>query len=208
MADKILWTYIILDLLFVGSGALLLGFALNTKASTSQAPTISSVSANLLLLSTPLNAAIGNAVVIFFSFLLSIPAMTLSTTRGWLKLHGYMVVISGIFTLVIGLDIWFGTLRSKESLFDTWNKQSDTVHIPAFVTDSTCPNAIVAATMPGCSAAFVKFDGLFLDVIFTAAFGIVGLDVALIFGIAMLNKDRKERERYRFIDEKNGMGAF
>lgn len=117
--------------------------------------------------------------------------MTLSTTRGWLKVHGYMVVICGIFTLVIGLDIWFGTLRSKESLLDTWNKQSVTVQsllqeelsccgyfnstsIPAFVTDSTCPNAIVAATMPGCSAAFVKFDGLFLDVIFTAAFGIVG----------------------------------
>ncbi|KAJ8066828.1 hypothetical protein OCU04_004210 [Sclerotinia nivalis] len=225
MADKILWTYIILDLLFVSSGALLLGFALTTKAGTSQAPIISSVGTNLLLEGTPLNAAIGNAVLIFISFLLSIPAMTLSTTRGWLKLHGYMVVVCGLFTLIIGLDIWFGTLRSKESLLNTWNAQSPTTQsllqeelsccgyfnstsVPAFVTDSTCPNAIIAATMPGCSAAFVKFDGLFLDVIFTAAFGIVGLDVAVIFGIAMLNKDRKERERYRFIDEKNGMGSF
>ncbi|CAD6445591.1 ffff26a6-a3b4-4a1b-a4a4-17e94fafff14 [Sclerotinia trifoliorum] len=225
MADKILWTYIILDLLFVGSGALLLGFALNTKAGTSQALSIASVGTNLLLEATPLNAAIGNAVLIFISFLLSIPAMTLSTTRGWLKLHGYMVVVCAIFTLVIGLDIWFGTLQSKESLLDTWNAQGPTTQsllqeefgccgyfnstsAPAFVIDSTCPNAIIAATMPGCSGAFVKFDGLFLDVIFTAAFGIVGLDVAVIFGIAMLNKDRKERERYRFIDEKNGMGSF
>lgn len=55
MADKVLWTYIILDLLFVGSGALLLGFALTTKAGTSQAPTIASVATNLLLMGTPLN---------------------------------------------------------------------------------------------------------------------------------------------------------
>ncbi|KAB8294780.1 hypothetical protein EYC80_006742 [Monilinia laxa] len=209
MADKILWTYIILDLLFY--------FASSHHCERLSKPLVTFNTSkcrnrqcrrNLLLL-PPLHPRHD----------------PLSTTRGWLKLHGYMVVISGIFTLVIGLDIWFGTLRSKESLLDTWNKQSVTVQsllqeelsccgyfnstsTPAFVTDSTCPNAIVAATMPGCSAAFVKFDGLFLDVIFTAAFGIVGLDVALIFGIAMLNKDRKERERYRFIDEKNGMGAF
>ncbi|QSZ34828.1 hypothetical protein DSL72_007687 [Monilinia vaccinii-corymbosi] len=225
MADRILWTYIILDFIFVGTGGLLLGFALCTKARTSQAPTIEDVSTNLLLLSIPLNAAIGNAIMIFFSFLLSIPAMTLSTTRGWLKIHGYMVVLCSIFTLVIGLDIWFSTLRSKESLLNTWNMQTPTVQsliqenfsccgyfnstsVPSFVPDSTCPNAILSAMMPGCSAAFVKFDGLFLDVIFTAAFGIVGFNVVLLFGIAMLNKERKERERYRFIDEKNGMGGF
>ncbi|ATZ53842.1 Bcpls1 [Botrytis cinerea B05.10] len=225
MADKILLTYVILDILFVGSGALLLGFALTTKTGTSQAPTIASVATDLLLMGTPLNAAIGNAILIFFAFLISIPAMLLSTTRGWLKLHGFFVVVCGLFTLVIGLDIWFGTLESKQSLLDTWIAQSATTQsllqeqlsccgyfnstsAPAFVIDSTCPNAIIAATMPGCSAAFVKLDGLFLDVIFTAAFGIVGLDVALIFGIAMLNKDRKERERYRFIDEKNGTGSF
>lgn len=55
MADKILWTYIVLDLIFAGTGALLLGFALNTKASTSQAPTIASVATELLLMGTPLN---------------------------------------------------------------------------------------------------------------------------------------------------------
>jgi hypothetical protein len=44
--------------------------------------------------------------------------------------------------------------------------------------------------------------------IFTGAFGIVGVDVALIMATAMLLKDRKEKERYRHIDEKNGAGAF
>jgi hypothetical protein len=35
-----------------------------------------------------------------------------------------------------------------------------------------------------------------------------GLDVALIIATAALLKDRKEKERYRHIDEKNGVGAF
>lgn len=36
----------------------------------------------------------------------------------------------------------------------------------------------------------------------------IGIDVALILAVAMLLKDRKEKERYRHIDEKNGTGAF
>jgi len=35
-----------------------------------------------------------------------------------------------------------------------------------------------------------------------------GVDFALILAIAMLLKDRKEKERYRHIDEKNGAGGF
>lgn len=48
-----------------------------------------------------------------------------------------------------------------------------------------------------------------MDNIFTAMFGMVGIDVVLIMSIACLLKDRKERERYRDIDEKSGArGTF
>jgi len=220
MQDKVLGTYIVLDLLFVATGAVLLGYALDARAAINAPPTIESVAVNLLLEQTPLTAAIGNACIIFFGFLVSVPAMVMTTTRGWLKFHGYMVVICGLFTLVIGLDIWIGTLRSRENLLDVWSSQPPSTQSllqeelnccgftnstsPPFVTDSTCPNAIVAAQMPGCIGPFSKLDGNFLDVVFTAAFGIVGIDVALILGIAMVLKDRKEKERYRHIDEKNG----
>jgi hypothetical protein len=55
---------------------------------------------------------------------------------------------------------------------------------------------------------FSTYANNFLDLVFTGAFGIVGVDVALILATAMLLKDRKEKERYRHIDEKNGTGAF
>jgi hypothetical protein len=60
----------------------------------------------------------------------------------------------------------------------------------------------------GCVGPFSTYANSFLDLVFTGAFGIVGVDVALILATAMLLKDRKEKERYRHIDEKNGTGAF
>jgi hypothetical protein len=44
--------------------------------------------------------------------------------------------------------------------------------------------------------------------IFTAAFGIVGVDAILVLCVAMVLQYRQEQERYRHIDEKNGLGGL
>ena len=77
---------------------------------------------------------------------------------------------------------------------------------PTFVTDSTCPNPTTAAAMPGCVGPFSTFANIYLDVIFTAAFGIVGVDILLLLCVVMVIKYRGELERYRHIDEKNDIG--
>jgi hypothetical protein len=100
---------------------------------------------------------------------------------------------------------------------------------PPFFQDSVCTNPLVAAQLSGCVGPFSTLANNFLDLIFTAAFGVVGMfsyriirwleslltcvvllgiDVALILCIAMLLKDRKEKERYRHIDEKSGTAGF
>lgn len=99
--------------------------------------------------------------------------------------------------------------------------------MPAFVTDTICPSPAAAALVRGCGVAISSFANVFVDNIFTAVFGMVGtcqtlreregavsrapranaclgLDAVLILAIACLLKDRKERERYRHIDEKSG----
>jgi hypothetical protein len=43
-----------------------------------------------------------------------------------------------------------------------------------FVTDTTCTSAFVAAAKPSCVGPFSTFANNYLDVLFTAAFGIVG----------------------------------
>lgn len=68
-------------------------------------------------------AAIGNAVMVFFTFLMTIPAIVMPMTRGWLKFGGYLTVVCAIFTMVIGLDIWFETLKSRKNLSTIWNRQ-------------------------------------------------------------------------------------
>jgi len=222
--DNILLTYIVVDLLFVVSGGLLIIFALMTESEAKTVPTVNTVARDLLLFRCPLNAAIGNAVLVFVTFLISVPAMVMPMTRGWLKFHGYMTVVCAIFTMIIGLDIWFDTLKTRKNLALVWNQQPASSQSllqqklnccgytnstsPPFVVDSTCPNALVAAARVGCVGPFSTYANGFLDLVFTGAFGIVGVDVALILSTSMLLKDRKEKERYRHIDEKNGAGAF
>lgn len=75
---------------------------------------------------------------------------------------------------------------------------------PAFVTDSVCQSPAAAALQRGCVGPVSSFANIFLDNIFTAVFGFVGIDALLIICLTMVLKDRKERERFRHIDEKSG----
>lgn len=79
---------------------------------------------------------------------------------------------------------------------------------PPYFPDVQCPTDAAAASQVGCVGPLSSFANNFLDLIFTGAFGIVGLDVALIMATTMLSKDRAEKERYRHIDEKTGVGAI
>jgi len=222
MVDRIFVGFAILELLFVVGGVVLLAFSLMTKNLLNNAPTAQNIARDIVLDMCPLNAAIGNAILIFLTFATSLPAMVLPNTRGWLKLHGYMVVVNIVFTLVIGLAIWFETLKTRSNLGVLFALQDDNRRSliqqefqccgylnstsPPFITDPTCPSAAIAAQTRGCVSPFSTFTNNFLDVVFTGAFGIVGVDVVLILATAILAKDRKENARYRVIDEKNGNG--
>lgn len=222
--DRILLAYVAADLLFVISGGLLLIFALTTRVETSETPTLSNVARDLVLSTCPLNAAIGNAAIVFFTFLMTVPGIVMPMTRGWLKFSGYMTVLSALFTMIIGLTIWFETLTTRGNFSNVWNGLPSTTQSllqqrfsccgyanstsPLFQIDPTCPSAMVAAAQPGCIGPFSRYANNFLDVIFTGAFGIVGIDVLFILCTAILLKDRKEKERYRGIDEKTGSGSF
>jgi protein-S-isoprenylcysteine O-methyltransferase Ste14 len=82
-------------------------------------------------------AAIANSVLVFFTFLVSVPAMVAPMTRGWLKFHGYLVVVCAIFTMLIGLTIWFDTLKTRQNLSDIWNVQPSTTQ--SLLQQRVCP---------------------------------------------------------------------
>ncbi|KAG9248065.1 tetraspanin [Calycina marina] len=216
--DNVLLAYIASDLLFVAAGGLLIIFALIIESYDSQTMTVSNVARNLILGLCPAKAVIGNAVLIFVTFLLSIPAMVIPTMRGILKMHGYLVTVCAFFTMVLGLILWFETLEARTNLEAIFLKQSSTVQsliqaefqccgykdASTIVFDTTCPNSVVAASLTYCVTPFTSYGNNFLDLVFTGAFGIVGIDTVLIVMTAILLKDRKEKERYAHIDQKQG----
>ncbi|OBT68379.1 hypothetical protein VE03_02915 [Pseudogymnoascus sp. 23342-1-I1] len=224
MANRVLMAFLAFDMLFLLAAALLIAFPMIMQNRIKNTPTQDTVAENLLLDRCPLTAAIVNAIIMFVTFLATIPALLMPTSRMWLKLHGYLVFICAMVSMVIGLVLWFDTLKTRSNLSTVWAAQPQDVqsllqqklqccgylssNSPPFVQDSVCTGPLVAAQLSGCVGPFSTLANNFLDLIFTAAFGVVGIDVALILCIAMLVKDRKEKERYRHIDEKSGTAGF
>ncbi|CAK7206280.1 hypothetical protein SEUCBS139899_009067 [Sporothrix eucalyptigena] len=222
MANKVLVAYVLADILFVVMGAIMLAFSVIVKniLAKNEVPANGTEAViNLLYSKFPLTAGIVNAIFYFVTFLFTIPAIVMPT-RGWLKFSGYMVVVTSLFSLVIGLDLWIVTLSVKEQFAPIWSQQTSQVQdlmqtafaccgyfnstSPAFVTDSTCSSPAAAALVRGCAAPISSFSNVFIDDIFTGIFGMSGVGGLLILATSCLLKDRKERERFRYIDEKMG----
>lgn len=222
--DKVLIFLILIDLMFVGTGGVMVGLSIKVRNEMARGPTLANVAGNLLLMHTPLNGAIANGGLVFFTFLISLPAIALQTTRGFLKAYGWLVIASATFTLAIGLNIWFSTLKTRSHLQTYWAEESSATQsllqqrfnccgyldaaTPPFQQDSTCTNALVAAQKPGCVGAFSDFANRYLHRIFTAIFGFVALDVIILLTIAVLLRDRLEKARHHYSDLKNGLRSI
>ncbi|MCJ1260445.1 phospholipid scramblase 1 [Lobaria immixta] len=217
MLDKVLIAFLVADFLFVGTGGLLIGIVFATKSNRSHPRTTDDVASNLLLMRTPLDGALFNAGLVFFTFAVSLPALILPSNRTWLKLHGWLTAACGIVTLAIGLDIWFSTLQTRSTLAVLWSQQTKNdlsvlqkkfsccgyYDSKTSLIDDTCLNADAASKKLACVGPFSNYANNFLDLVFTAMFGIVALDAILILCTAMVLKRRAEKERYRHIDDKN-----
>ncbi|KAJ9204601.1 hypothetical protein DTO166G4_7509 [Paecilomyces variotii] len=220
MANGVLLTFFGADLAFLLGGVLLLVGGLVMEMVLKGTLTVDNVDKVLLLQMFPIKGAIVNAIFVFITFVMSLLGIMLPGNRFWLKCHGYFVWFCAIFTMILGLDLWFQTLQTRANLDTLWGKQTAQTQSllqqkfdccgytnstsPPFIQDSVCTTPLVAAQLGGCATAFTAFANPFLDIIFTADFGIVAIDMILLLCVAVVVKDRKEKERYRLIDAKNG----
>jgi hypothetical protein len=157
-----------------------------------------------------------NSFVMIFTFFLSLPPLFMRRNRIFLHLLTFFIISSATITLTIGLLIWFSTLETHKNLSPIWNAAPQLTQSmlqfkfqccgysnPAlFIKDKTCPTASVAAQLGPCMTPFGVFANQFLDVVFTTFFGFVAIDVMFLLATLCLVKDRKEKERYKLIDEK------
>ncbi|SLM40509.1 hypothetical protein LPUS_11327 [Lasallia pustulata] len=91
---------------------------------------------------------------------------------------------------MLGLDVWFQTLRARANLGVLWGSESAEMQSmlqqrfscygylssvsSRYQQDLFCTRAVVAAEKPGCLGLLSNYANGFLDLIFTAMFGIVG----------------------------------
>jgi len=224
MPSGVTTSFLVAEALFVGSGILITIATVLWMREMKVAPTTDTVARLVLISHFPMYALLANGILVFITFLMSIPAILIRTSRGWLTLHGWFVVFCAIFTLILGLNEWLQTLTTRANLSSVWGEQPQAVQSllqqkfsccgylnpssPPFIVDNTCPSDGVAREKQGCVGPFSQYAEKFINLIFTAAFGIVGLDMMLVLCVAMLIKRRKEILRYKRIDEKRGMGSI
>jgi hypothetical protein len=225
--SKVLWAYALMDFLFVAMGVIMLSFCIIVPKQDKHMPTAGDQAVRQMLFEGfPFTAGIVNSVLIFVTFFITILGVA-TPQRRWLIVVTYMTTICGVFSLVIGLVLWGQTLQTKEDLEPMYLGLSSQVQdliqtsfsccgylnstSPAFVLDTTCPSPASAALLPGCALKVASFANVFVGDIFTAVFGICGIDVAFVLATACLLKDRKEKERANDIlwrrDELGGKGT-
>jgi hypothetical protein len=221
-ANKILLVFIFFDLVFLLCAGLHLFIPLYTKASITNNTNVNNVASNLLLDHCPLLVTMVVAVVMFITFVLSLPALIMKTNRSFLQWHAWGIVLSALMTLGIGLTIWFQTLETHKNLKPLWENETPEVrsmlqakfdccgydNTALFTKDDTCTTAATAANLGSCMVPFGVFANQFLDIVFTTFFGFVAVDMMLLLSALCLIKDRKEKERYRLIDGKRGWGPI
>ena len=69
-------------------------------------------------------AGVVNAIFVFVTFLLSLPGLFLTSSRGWLRVQGWLVIICATFTLGLGIAIWLETLQTRRNLSVLWGRES------------------------------------------------------------------------------------
>ncbi|OAP61119.1 hypothetical protein AYL99_03320 [Fonsecaea erecta] len=222
MANKILLVFIVFDVIFLLCAGLHLFIPLYTRMNIKNNNNVNNIASNLLLDNCPLTVSVVNSIIMFITFLLSVPALFMPRNRTFLKIHAAGIVVAALLTLAVGLDIWYSTLQTKKNLAPIWNAQSPAIQTmlqtkfqccgysnpSLFVKDQTCASAATAARLGPCVTPFSTFANRFLDVVFTTFFGFVAVDMMLLLAGLCLIKDRKEKERYRLIDEKRGFGPI
>ncbi len=121
MANKTLLAAILADILFLGSGILILAFCLIVKNEKTGTPSTGQQALrNALFDMLPLVGGIVNAAFIIIAFVTTLPALLIQSSRDWLKISGYCVTFNALFTLCLGVYLWIMTLKTGKHFYGTY----------------------------------------------------------------------------------------
>jgi len=209
-------SYVGMTLLFTAGGLLMLAICIKNNQVERKMHDRQTVDNNLLLTVLPVTSGLINGAINILIALLLLPVLALPLNKFWLKLQGYCTLFSLIYTLCLGLVIWTKTLQTQKNLWGLYANSSTQVQsliqqkydccgyfTTPFVIDSVCPDQTIAQGKNGCQKAMATNANSAFDIVFTSAFGLVGVATLQCIWIAMMVKSRGETIRYISIDEKD-----
>lgn len=236
MCKRLILIWSGLDALFFAAGLLSLIFSIIVRDQDGERGTLDTFTLRrLAITSTDLTTGIILGILIITSWLISLGGIATALKRGRFNSTGlvafnWSLVIVAIVTVAIACNVWFFTLRMRAEFLVVWNAQSQTTH--QFLQDTlqccgyfnatsagffSAPGGFCApvatntntTAIQACVTPITQFADTFLNNVFSMTFGYVAIEIALFLASACVIKIRREEERFRRIDEKQGRkGGF
>lgn len=152
MPTGVMTSFLVFEALFLGTGIMITIATVLWTKEMKVAPTTDTVARLVLISHFPMPALLASAIVIFFTTLLSLPAMIIPTSRSWLKVHGWFIVVCAVFTLILGLNEWLQTLTTRADLAKYWGEQPDVVQ--SLIQQKVFDFPLSQLPMGGCTNPF------------------------------------------------------
>lgn len=220
-----------LDAAYLASGILALVFAIviRMQGGTGGPPNDATLR-RLVVSDTFLNAGIALGIIIIASWLVSLYGITSArkiskTCTDGLMWFNWTIVGSTITTIVVGVLIWFFTLRPRAAFADIWRAQTpatqtylqNTLQCCGYWDASTAglftaPTGFCAAVAAGTNTTAVQpcvnpigaFEDYLLNNVFSTTFGFVAIQISLVLITTGLIQSQMEEYRFTLIDAKRG----
>ncbi|KAG9305941.1 hypothetical protein G9A89_016594 [Geosiphon pyriformis] len=217
ITSKIRYSFLFLELCYLGTGGIVIAFAviwwlrdgLNLRSIV--------VTTNLLL-----SGFVVGGVIVLSTIISLIGYSNPLRRKKWLSLHAVLIVFTMILLLSLGGTIWFETLEERRTYaqeWSTWNPLKKSTFQDQLkccgwnnATDQAVPSKYCSSTTlsskstQGCIDPLLQTLDKILRQLFTTLFGFIGIDVFAFFATIILIQAINVENRYRKIDEKNNVG--
>lgn len=216
ITPKIRYSFLFLDLAYLASGIIMIVMA--SLWWNSLELEIRSV---VVTPRTLLSGLILGSIIVLSSFTGLVGFSNPVMRKKWLSAHAILIVVTALLLLALGAFIWFETLEERQTYGKEWHLWSDSMraayqdqlnccgwynNTDMPVQSQVCNVGSIPQNMQGCVDPMTKKIASISRELFTTLFGFIGVDIFAFFATIILIQATNIEERYRKIDEKNGVG--
>jgi hypothetical protein len=216
ITPKIRYSFLFLDLAYLATGIIMIIMASLWWNSVEQ-----EIRSVVVTPRTLLSGLVLGSIVVLSSLVGLVGFSNPIGRKKWLSTHALLVIVTAILLLALGACIWFETLEERQTYGQEWHEWSDSMraayqdqlnccgwynNTDMPVQSQVCTIGSIPSNIQGCVDPMTKKIASISRDLFTTLFGFIGIDTFAFFATIILIQATNVEERYRKIDEKNGVG--